>query len=151
MFPHFSPQLMSLQHVFFVCMLTCQCYKVVNLTQLLFVTGNFVKLTVLSMSFLWCVSPWSRLYRSLIALHWLLGCSLLGSDILKVRYFALDKSALFQSWKNIGSIQDCHAQKRSPDSVLLIWFDFLNYLHRSNFCNICQHELSHTGYHFMCF
>lgn len=70
---------------------------VVILTQLLSVSGNFVKLASLSKEFSVMIMEKNRSVHSFDSLHWLPSapCNLC-CDKLKARYFALDKSALFQ-------------------------------------------------------
>lgn len=70
---------------------------VVILTQLLSVSENFVKLASLSEEFSVMIMEKNRSVHSFDSLHWLPSapCNLCG-DKLKARYFALDKSALFQ-------------------------------------------------------
>lgn len=70
---------------------------VVILTQLLSVSGNFVKLASLSKEFSVMIMEKNRSVHNFDSLHWLPSapCNLC-CDKLKARYFALDKSALFQ-------------------------------------------------------
>lgn len=87
----------SLLHmVFFAIKLWCQCCGSI-LTQLLSVSENFVKLASLSEEFSVMIMEKNRSVHSFDSLHWLPSapCNLC-CDKLKARYFALDKSALFQ-------------------------------------------------------
>lgn len=70
---------------------------VVILTQLLSVLENFVKLASLSEEFSVMIMENNRSVHNFDSLHWLPSapCNLC-CDKLKARYFALDKSALFQ-------------------------------------------------------
>lgn len=87
----------SLLHmVFFAIKLWCQCCGS-NFDTAVVCFENFVKLASLSEEFSVMIMEKNRSVHSLDSLHWLPSapCNLC-CDKLKARYFALDKSALFQ-------------------------------------------------------
>lgn len=90
---------------------------------------NFVKLACLSGEFSVMIMEENRSVHSLDSLHWLPSapCNLC-SDRLKVRHFALDKSALFSEFDVFRGLI---SQKKGSCVLQLIMWSFLEYWEES--------------------